>query len=48
MLVNLYDVLAVVGMAVDGGVRMLRKSGSGTGGISPRREPRAALSKEVL
>lgn len=48
MLVNLYDVLAVVGMAVDGGVRMLRKSGSDTGGMPPRREPRAALGKEVL
>lgn len=48
MLVNLYDVLAVVGMAVDGGVRMLRKSGGDAGGMAPRREPRATLGKEVL
>jgi hypothetical protein len=51
MLVHLYDVLAVVGMAVDSGVRLMRRPGGasrGDSGNMPRREPRAALSKEVL
>ena len=51
MLVHLYDVLAVVGMAVDGTVRLVRRSGgaskSDSGNMS-RREPRSTLSKEVL
>ena len=49
MLVHLYDFLAVVGMAVDGAVRMMRRSGDASGSRStPRREPRTTLTKEVL
>jgi hypothetical protein len=51
MLVHLYDVLAVVGMAVDSLVRLMRRPGGasrGDSGNMPRREPRAALSKEML
>ena len=51
MLVHLYDVLAVVGMAVDSAVRLMRRPGGasrGDSGAMPRREPRPALSKEVL
>ena len=50
MLVHLYDVLAVVGMAVDGAVRVVRRPGNSRskGESAPRREPRPALSKEVL
>ena len=47
MLVHLYDILAVVGMAVDGAARMVRRSGGDKGNSMPRREPRAALTKEV-
>jgi hypothetical protein len=48
MLVHLYDILAVVGMAVDGAARMVRRSSEGgKSGNLPRREPRPALTKEV-
>jgi hypothetical protein len=49
MLVHLYDVLAVVGMIGEGAVRMMRRSAddSHDGGSMPRREPHAALRKEV-
>ena len=39
MLVHLYDVAAVVGVAIDSLVKMTRRSGS-AGGAAPRREPR--------
>lgn len=52
MLVHLYDVLAVVGVAVDGAVRLVRRPGGGEFSSSnkamPRREPRPALTKEML
>jgi hypothetical protein len=44
MLVHLYDVLAVVGIAVG---KLARKSGRSEGGTR-RREPRPTLGKEVL
>ncbi|MDH3228916.1 MAG: hypothetical protein OEN55_03885 [Alphaproteobacteria bacterium] len=47
MLVHLYDVAAVVGVAIDSLVRMARRSGASDGGAR-RREPRATLGKEVL
>jgi len=47
MLVHLYDVVAVVGVAIEGVVKMARRSGP-SDGTAPRREPRPALSKEVL
>ena len=47
MLVHLYDVLAVVGVAIEGLVRMARRSGS-SDGAARRREPRSTLGKEVL
>ncbi|UCH74023.1 MAG: hypothetical protein JSU82_17170 [Rhodospirillales bacterium] len=47
MLVHLYDVAAVVGVAIEGIVRLARRSGPSDGGRS-RREPRPTLSKEVL
>ncbi len=47
MLVHLYDIMAVVGMAVDGAARMVRRSGNGRGDPMPRHEPRPAMSKEI-
>ena len=46
MLVHLYDVLAVVGVAIGTLGRMARKSGQSDGGR--RHEPRSTLGKEVL
>ena len=47
MTVHLYDVLAVVGVALEGVVKLARRSGS-SGGRAPRREPRPSIGKEVL
>jgi hypothetical protein len=47
MLVHLYDVLAVVGVAIESLVRLARRSGS-SDGAARRREPRSTLGKEVL
>lgn len=46
MLVHIYDILAVVGVAIDSAIRMIRKSDSGNA-ASGRREPRAAYTKEA-
>ena len=48
MLVHLYDVLAVVGGAGDGAVRMMRRGDGSRNRAAPRREPRTTLTKEVL
>jgi hypothetical protein len=49
MLVHLYDVLAVVGMIVDGAVRLVRRPGENSQSDSmARREPHPTFSKEVL
>ena len=49
MLVHLYDVLAVVGMAVEGFARIIRRPGGerSNAGSTLRREPRPALTKEI-
>lgn len=47
MMVHLYDILAVVGMAVDSAARMVRRSGGSKSEPMPRREPRPALTKEI-
>jgi hypothetical protein len=47
MLVHLYDVLAVVGVAIESLVRLARRPGS-SDGAARRREPRSTLGKEVL
>lgn len=48
MLVHLYDVLSVVGIALDGTVKLIRRPGGRAKASPPRREPQAALTKEVL
>lgn len=48
MLVHLYDVLAVVGVAVENGVRMIRRpAGASTNNEQARRPSRPALGKEA-
>ena len=47
MLVHVYDMLSVVGIALDGTVKLIRRPGSAKAS-SRRREPQPVLNKEAL